>query len=362
MSNRSSIKIIHAAMDEGEDGGIVIRGVLDPDSFHHLKVAEYQREILPQSKIKDLVKAYEGGGRVPDIELGMRGGSYREHAEENVYYLNDDVYIIDGLQRVTAGKVVMQGSSGKRPHLGVVVHTCTTEAWERERFRILNSLRTKLSPNVLLRNRKHDSQAIDCLYHLTLDKGFVMCGRVSWDQRKKREHLIDAMVFAKVVGALHCHLGPGLSVNVDQLTSGLEKTMATVGRTAFRDNLKTFFDAVDQAWGIREIVLTDIAPQIRLNFLRTLARVFSDHPVFWREARLFVDKDTIAKLKQFPIKDPGIAGMASGSSTSGLLLYQMIVSHINSGKRTRRLVQRADLRPLYGAVGTSEDEAPTAVA
>lgn len=355
MSPRDSIKIVSAAMDEGEEGAIIIRGVIDPDSLNLLKVAEYQREVLPQSKIQDLVKAYTSGGRVPDIELGMRGGSYRDRSGEMTFYLSDDVYIIDGLQRVTAGKVLMQNGSGKKPHLGVVVHTCTTEKWERERFRILNAQRTKLSPNVLLRNRKHDSQAIDCLYHLTHDKSFVLCGRVSWNQRKQREQLIDAMVFLKVIGSLHSHLGPGLSQSVDLLSSGLDKTMTSVGRSILRDNIKTFFDVVDQAWGLRSVVYTDTSPQIRLNFLRTLARVFSDHAIFWRETRLAVDRDTVAKLKLFPVHDPSVANLAGSSSSAAMLLYQMIVNHINSGKRTRRLVQRQDAPPL----APHQDEAET---
>jgi len=346
MASRTSIKIIHAAMDEGEDGGIVIRGVIDPDSLDHLKVADYQREILPQSKIKNLVEAYEAGERVPDIELGMRGGSYRERAEERVFYLQDDTFIIDGLQRITAGKVLLQGASGKRPHIGVLVHTCTSEEWERNRFRVLNAERTKLSSNVLLRNRRHDSQAVDCLYHLTHDKTFVMCGRVSWNQRKQREQLIDATVFIKVVGSLHSHLGPGLSQKVDDLSRGLDKTMASVGRTALRDNIKKFFDVVDQAWGLRTIVFSDSSPQIRANFLRTLAKMFSDHPIFWQGTSLTVSRDMVAKLKQFSLHDPGVANLCSSTSTAAALLYQMIVNHINSGRRTRRLVQRDDARPV----------------
>lgn len=341
---RDSIKIVNAALDETPDGAIIIRGVIDPDSLHQLKVGEYQREVLPQSKIEDLVQAYMTGGRVPDIELGMRGHRTRDH--ENTYYLQDDVYIIDGLQRVTAGKVLMQNGSGLKPHLGVTVHLDTTEAWERERFRILNAMRSKLSPNVLLRNRRHDSQAVDSLFHLCSDKQFVLYQRISWSQRKQREHLIDAMVFIKVVGALHSHLGPGLSQKVDELSRGLDKTMEAVGRTALRENIKTFFDVVDQAWGLRAIVYSDTSPHIRANFLRTLARVFSDHPIFWQETRLTVDRDTVAKLKPFPIRDPSVSSLASGSSTSAQLLYTLIVNHINSGRRTRRLVQRADARPF----------------
>ena len=69
-----SIKIINAALDEW-NGDILLRGVVDPSSLAHLKVDDYQREILPQSRIKELARAIKSG-KVPDIELGMRGGSF----------------------------------------------------------------------------------------------------------------------------------------------------------------------------------------------------------------------------------------------------------------------------------------------
>ena len=74
---RNSVKVINAALDEVKidqvGSQIVLRGVLDNDSLDLLQVSEYQREILPQSKIMDLIGAMKTG-RVPDIELGMRGG------------------------------------------------------------------------------------------------------------------------------------------------------------------------------------------------------------------------------------------------------------------------------------------------
>jgi hypothetical protein len=106
---RTSVKVINAALDEvniqGDGNQIVLRGVLDNDSLDLLQVSEYQREILPQSKIMDLIDAMKTG-RVPDVELGMRGGDYRE--KDGVFYLQDSVHIIDGLQRISAAKHMLR--------------------------------------------------------------------------------------------------------------------------------------------------------------------------------------------------------------------------------------------------------------
>ena len=47
-----------------------------------------------------------------------------------------------------------------------MIHFGTTEEWERERFDILNMRRTRLSPNVLLRNRAAQCPSLSRLYEL----------------------------------------------------------------------------------------------------------------------------------------------------------------------------------------------------
>ncbi|MEI6660281.1 MAG: hypothetical protein WCK91_02565 [bacterium] len=345
MANRNSVKIVNGALDEltieGIGTQIVLRGVVDNDSLELLQVDSYQREILPESKIRDLIEAMKTG-RLPDIELGMRGGQFAER--DGAFYLQDPMFIIDGLQRTSAAKHMLhlkyQGVVGVAPRLGVLVFFNSTENWERERFRILNSLRTRLSPNVLIRNSGKEFPAIETLHNLCDDKTFVMAGRICWRQNMTREELISAHTFCKTVGLLHSHIGPGRNTDAAQVARGLQKIYETCGRNTFRDNVKIFFDVIEQAFGIRLITFKAGASYMHWNFLRVLADVFSHHTDFWRENRLFVDQDLIRKIKTFPLSDPNIRSLCSSSGQANKLLYQLLVDHINSGRRTRRLHSR----------------------
>ena len=334
---RSSVKVLHGALDE-RDNEVILRGVIDPSSFDQLLTAPYQREVLPLARINSLVDALKTS-TVPDVELGMRGGDFMER--ESAFYLKDDVYIIDGQQRITAGRLMMQQGYEKMPMIGATIHFNTTEDWERERFRILNMERAKLSPNILLRNMQHDHEAVGQLHSLsTKDKNFVLCEKVCWSQRMRRDELISALTFCKTVGSLHSHLGPGRSHRTDDLSRGLDKIMAVTGPNVLRDNTRTLFDVVDQCWGIRTVTFREGAVYLRSTFLACLATLFSRHKDFWRNGdskRLFVEKDMIRKIKLFPINDPQVINLASASGKAGDILYQLLLNHVNSGRRTGRL-------------------------
>lgn len=345
---RTSVKVTNAALDEIQiekiGDQIVLRGVIDNDSLDLLQVSEYQREILPESRIMDLIHAMKEG-RVPDIELGMRGGDFRE--KDGAYYLQDNVHIIDGLQRVSAAKLMLRfiaqrpdWQDARPPRLGAMIFFNSTEEWERERFRILNSLRAKLSSNILIRNLRHDYAVIDMLHKLCEDKQFVMAGRICWSQNMSREHLISAHTFLKVSGWLHSHLGPGRGSQSMELVKGTQKIMDTCGRTTLRDNIRTFFDVIDQAFGIRVITFKAGAAYMRHTFLQVMAQVFSNHFDFWRENRLFVEADLVRKIKLFPLNDPNIRNLCSSGGQANKVLYQLMIDHINSGKRTRKLKAR----------------------
>lgn len=335
----SSVKVINGALDEvGEE--IVLRGVIDPTSLAHLQTANYQREVLPLARINDLVEAYKNGSRPPDIELGMRGQHVIERGE--AFYLQDPVFIVDGLQRVSAGLHLMQSGAPERPHLGATIHFGTTEEWERARFRVLNQERTKLSPNILLRNLQHDVEAVDMLHRLSQDKSFVLAGRVCWNQRMARGELITAMTYLKVVGQLHSHMGATLYNDTNRLSTGVDKVMANVGKGIMRDNVKVFFDLVDECWGIKRVTFKEGAVYMRSTFLMMLARVLSQHTDFWKDDRLFVEAHLKRKLAQFPVNDPQVVNLASAAGTSRNILYMLMVEHINSGKRTRRLRPRSN--------------------
>ena len=84
-----SIKVCNAALDQSPSGDIVLRGVIHPDSLSGLRVASYQREVLPITSLSRLIKAIKAGTTLPDIELGMRGQKYIERG--GCFHLQDDV-------------------------------------------------------------------------------------------------------------------------------------------------------------------------------------------------------------------------------------------------------------------------------
>lgn len=340
--DRDCVKLYHGALDEVSGGTIILRGVIDPDSFGLFKQAEYQREVLPIQTINEIIDAMVKGDPIPDIDLGARGGNFRER-EPGVFVLPNDVYIIDGLQRVTAAREMMRRYEDAKPRLGATVHFNSNEEWERERFRILNADRTKVNSNILLRNMRADVPAIETIYNLTLfDLDFVLVNRVSWCQRQTREQLISAVSFAKVIGALHSHVGPGLSNGWRELGRGIEVIHNRVGRNILRENIRTFFDLVDKAWGIRVVTFKEGATHLRLTFLMCLALLLSRHTSFWRDKRLYIERDLARKIAQFPINDPQVRNLASAGGTAHKILYTLLLDHVNSGKRTRRLVGRQE--------------------
>jgi len=356
---RESVKIVNGALDEfGPRRDIVLRGVLSPDSLRLLQVGPYQREILPLATLKELVEAFEHGGKVPDIELGMRGVSCRDNG--GTFYLQDEVYIVDGLQRVTAAGELLK--KGKTPHLGATIHFNTTEPWERERFKVLNADRTKLASNVLYRNAKETSTAVRKLYNLTYDSSFALGakgGRVCWDQRMRREHLLNATTYLKVAAVLHARFGPGRQHGVDELIRGLQKIGDSIGLMVMAENVRTFFEIIDECWGVRSVAFKEGAKYLRGTFLHVLANFFTRHRDFWRGSTLVVDKDLRRKIAQFPVAtDPNVGNLASSGGNARHILYQMLVDHVNSGKRSKRLVE--DFVVRHGADLDDESDEPVA--
>ena len=347
------ITIINYGMDETPEGEIIVRGVIDSGSLRDLQVDDYQRERSSISSLSDLVNAFKKGETIPDIELGMRGQKCKDGKGGHCLILQDPVFIVDGLQRVTAAMHVLDSIHNVDVRLGAAVHFGTNENWERERFSILNTLRRKVSPNVLLRNRRKTSPAIQMLYSLTGDKTFVMHDRVCWSQKMRRGELITALMLAKVLGNLCSHKSPTRRNQIDELVPALDCAVEAFGIQNMRDMVRAFFDLVDECWGVRLVVYKDGTSHLKHNFLHVLSRLLADHHDFWggsNERKLVVEASLRRKIAQFPIMtDPTIRHLASSSGKSRDLLYVMLRDHINSGKRTRRL------RPRGGDVAPEVD-------
>ena len=342
----ANLKAISGLLEDCDvrGGSIILRGTLDSRTIDALKTDWYQRKSgASRVKIQELVLAWEQKAAIPDIELGMRGERYRENAGGS-FVLFDDVYIIDGLQRITAARLYLQRNPDAVLHIGFKLHFATDATWEAHHFKVMNADRTKLASNVLLRNTKEESPVTAMLYGLTTnEKGGVMHERVCWEQNMQKGELITSMVFASTVGHLHSHIAASRFSNFEKLVVALERVVDAAGLQTVRDNVRSFFEIIDQCWGIRLVTYRDGAPYLKGTFLLTLARVFSDHEDFWKSngKRLFLDADMRRKLQSFKVHDPHVRALAASSGKSRDILYTLMVDHLNSGKRQNRLTKRA---------------------
>src|SRR5262245_14233145 len=143
----ANVIIRNGALEDSENGSIVLRGNIAFESLGNLNVDDYQRE--PQER-PSLMKAILSGQRLPDIECGMRGQNFESHGDQ--FTLRSPVFIIDGQQRVHNLKLAIEKAGLPPLPIGTLVHFDTTPKWERERFNILNTQRTRVSVNLILYN------------------------------------------------------------------------------------------------------------------------------------------------------------------------------------------------------------------
>lgn len=337
-----NVKIYNGAIDNVEDLGEIrriLRGVIDRDTFDHLKVDTYQREMLSEKARGDIRRALEDNKFLPDLTLGMRGVGVRNNGN-GAFTLSDPVFIIDGQQRIETIKAHFEKYPNR--HVGASVLMPTTYDMERRLFIDMGTKQRKVGANIILRNKKEDSDAIATLVGLTNnDRTFALYNRVSWDQHMKRNDIVRGAMYLKVAVALHSNYsGVGSGFGAERITQSLDRAAEHIGIQALRNNVKTFFEIIDKTWGLREIAYREPAVQLKVTFLIALARVFALHDNFWDGKHLSVDRATVAKLKGFRLHDPHVVSLASASGSAQKILYDLIARHINSGKRTRRLEPR----------------------
>lgn len=335
---RESVKLVRAALDETPGGDIILRGSLDCASFSAIKIAAYQRETLSLKQLSSLIGGFRDGGKIPDIVIGMRGGNYLER--DGAFYLQDETYVIDGLQRISAAMHCMRSGVHASPSLGAIVYFNTTEDSEKDLFTILNTQKAKLSPNVLVRNLRETNQGVALLFEMCDDREFALYDRVCWQQNKRRQEILTSLTVIKVINVLHSSFASGvLWTNWQPACNAFEKIMLeTTGRKIFQVNVTEFFNSIDKIWGIRNVAFVGGASYLKTGFLLALANVYSKHKNFWdKDRRLKIPSDFLAKLKTFPIGDPHVKALAVGSSGATMVLQGLLVDHFNSGKRVNRL-------------------------
>lgn len=348
LESEKPVRLLNAGLDERGDD-IIAQGWIDLESMHALRVDEYQREVLgalTSGRKSSLRKAVEEGARLPNIIIGMRGERYE--VKGGTMTLLDRCYIVDGLQRIAAmlHYAETHPEDTKNVRIGAEIRFNTNKDSERELFLALNTSRVPVAPAVILRNLRQDHPSILTLYGLSHnDTKFALHDRVSWNQRMARHEFITAQMLAKTASALH---GPasvqgGRSERPHLLAAALDGYAKHYGLTTFRRNVATFFEIIDQCFGIRSIQYKEVSPQLRGNFLNTVARVFAQHEDFWGgedNKSLEVSAEMRRKLSAFPINDPEVMRLCGAGNSAMPILMSMMVDHFNYKRHKSNYLKR----------------------
>lgn len=353
------IRLINHAIDQDDEGNVIFRAVIDPGFLHLIRIDRaagaaaggYQREEAKPETITSCAQSMIAGAKVPDVILGMRGQRYVE--DGGAMWLRDPVYAIDGQQRIASAKRAMEIDPIFRPRLGATVYIPTLRSWEGQQFEILNTVKNKMPPGVHLLRGREQHEAINTLYLLTLDRDFALHSAVRWDQGRTAQHLLGAMTYMKAAIVLHQHALGRHMLHVsgpETVRTALRHYELGVG--ALRDNVRTFFEAIDKAWGIRQHTARHRVSWLRENFLIAFAAMLSQNLDFWtgdRGERLQISGADIRKLAGFDFDNPNIIALTGGGSQARRSLVLEIEAHLDSGRRTQRLRKRGAPPPSMAA-------------
>jgi len=182
----SSVRIVHGGLEEDPlTKEIVIRGVIDQATLKYINMAWYQREQgFSKGHVNQIIAGVVSNSRIADITLGMRG--QRCQSKDDTYVLQDKCYCIDGGQRLYAVALATSENPGLKVSLGAKVYLGTTEEKENEMFCKLGTTQKRISPSVLMRNKKKKVPAVSVLLSLNKDDAFALANRISWGQVKLR--------------------------------------------------------------------------------------------------------------------------------------------------------------------------------
>ncbi len=309
-----------------------IRGTLRPAQFHLPFTPPYQRVEMIGKKQREIMDALRvDGAGIPDpLLLGLRSTEFRALGAGQ-FTLTGSLAIIDGLQRISAGRALLAKGEKSQP-LDVVVYIDTTEAEEAKLFDQINRKQTRVASHVILRNLG-TNPALEALRSLAnTDESFVLCGRVQWDQFKLPGELITGHMFFETASALH---GIAEKDDPELLIGALQEVADDIGTDSLVHNTKTFFDVVDQCFSLDKPSF-----QLRIGFLRGLAVMFAQNQNFWDKRspdRLFVSAEDITKISGV---EPEDIKRELRTTRAPYNISRVLSHHYDTGRKKNKLHPR----------------------
>lgn len=337
------VRILRPSLDDEEGGETILRGLIDLQSLHLLRVDYYQRERLSQKANRNIQRAIDTGSPLPDITLGMRGDRF--HVDETgAVVLLDPVFIIDGQQRVGTIRTHLEDFPEERIRLGAAVHFNSNATRESRRFHAMNLYATRVGSGVILRNLKDEIPLLASLYGLSMtERSFPLYRRVCWAQARHKDHLLTASTYINTALRLHAHLAPVRHSGaryIPQISANLTRVVPI---QQARENVATLWEAIDYAWGVTALQALTGVPYLKTGFLEALVTVLSNHLDFWDGPKLKISPEHRRRLQVFKVHNPEIVRLASSGHGLGQdMLRHLLAEHLNQRLR-RKLTPRIPL-------------------
>jgi len=282
---------------ERDDAGFdqdVLRGTLDQTCLHLLNTDWYQRiKGFSLMEIKELAELYFRHEKVTDVTLGMRGNRFRSTGNE--FWLLDKLFTIDGGQRLYAARVALDKRPDLALRIGAKIYFNTTVDSENAMFCAMNATQQRVSASVLVRNKYKVSPAAKLLFDLTANPDFALRRRIGWDQKLGLDEVLSGFALGCVAGGLHAHRGGVPSGRAYDLLDALDEVAQKITPEVMADNIRGFFDVVDQCWDIRNSkTLT-----VNFAFLLVLAKLISSYEDFWDSDGFYFAPKFLKRLAKF---------------------------------------------------------------
>lgn len=348
----SGVRIINPTWEKRESVEF-IRGPLDTSTIHLIKVDLYQRGSRDDAHRKRLMEAFKRGDPVPDVELGLRGNNIiaigaPDDTVPQIIETKDDLYNMDGLQRVSALIQCMKENPKFKADLSCRIQLHTTRETEEQLFLIFNKGRKQVPNNIHLRNLHTSVKCIGLLKRLSEDDpSFALHRRICWID-KLRDH--EFSLAQPIVKALRCLHSRHVSSSVDSiiaLADSLNELENKIGMELFEANTRYFFNVVDKCWEVRSIVLSGTPYCMKYEFLKSLGNLFGRHTNFWEGCRLIVPDVYIEALKKFPFSDKNVKDDISERGKKACnKVYHRLVNFLDSKRRVNKLI-KFDLSQHY---------------
>lgn len=335
----TTITILNAAIEQHEEfDQVIIRGTIEQSCLTSLKVDKsYQREGgFSDKEIKELVDLYVAKKKVPDIVLGIRGTRYRTSG--STITIHDPVYIIDGVQRMFAVKVVLRSRPDLPIQIGCKIFVNTTSAIENEMFCAMNTGQQRVSASVLVRNKYDVSPASKAMVDLNKSPDFALRARIGWDQKLRAGHSLQGFGLCRIAGALHSYIGGSQTGRAYDLLERLDRVASKIDAEVMHDNVVKYFDVIERAWGVEKLP--------KLELMCMLARVFASYDSFWDGEEFFMPTSYAKHLKKINPKkmDESIRALRDKTTDLKMALFEVLRQKLHLHEiNGRRVMADADV-------------------